>query len=64
MMELGGNLKNWILVNYNMIMYLLNNITGDFQNKPIKYMDDDKKDDENIAKVLLAENELQGEKNI
>ena len=47
-----------------MIMYLLNNITGDFQNKPIKYMDDDKKDDENIAKVLLAENELQGKKNI
>ena len=43
-------------------MYLLNNINGDFQNKPIKYMDNDTKDDEIIAKVLLAANELQGKK--
>ena len=45
-------------------MYLLNKINVNFQDKPIKYMDDDKSDDENIAKVLLAANELQGEKNI
>ena len=40
-------------------MYLLNNINGDFQNKPIKYMDDDKKYDENIAMFLLLKNKLQ-----
>ena len=45
-------------------MYLLNKINVNFQDKPIKYMDDDKSDDENIAKVLLLANELQEKKHM
>ena len=43
-------------------VYFLNNMNDNFQDKLLeKVLDDEKKDDENIAKVLLLKNELQEE---
>ena len=60
MMELGEIKTKTFQQLKNDNMYILNNMNIFFQDKLLwKVLDDDKKDDENIEKVLLLINELQ-----